>query len=56
MGFQLAAAMTAFGAIGWWLDGRLGTGPWLLVVGLLLGATGGMIAIIRTSLKKDTDA
>lgn len=51
MGFQLAAAMVAFGALGWWLDGQLGTAPWLMVVGLLMGATGGMVNIIRISLR-----
>jgi F0F1-type ATP synthase assembly protein I len=49
MGFQLAAAMVVFGGIGYWLDGRLRTTPWLMVVGLLLGATGGMISLIRSS-------
>lgn len=56
MGFQLAAAMTAFGALGWWLDTRFGTTPWLLAAGAILGATGGMIAVIRTAVaagKKD---
>jgi F0F1-type ATP synthase assembly protein I len=51
LGFQLAAAMAVFGAIGWWLDERWKTTPWLLVVGVLLGAVGGMISIIRTSIR-----
>lgn len=51
LGFQLAAAMAAFGAIGWWLDSKWGTTPWLLVAGVLLGAVGGMINIIRTSIR-----
>ena len=51
LGFQLAAAMVVFGGIGYWLDGRLNTTPWLLVVGMLLGATGGMISLIRTSIR-----
>ncbi len=51
LGFQLAAAMVAFGFLGRWLDGKFGTDPWLMVVGLLRGATGGMISVIRTSLR-----
>jgi len=52
MGFQIAAAMTVFGGLGWWLDTRFGTTPWLLAVGALVGATGGMISAIRTALKQ----
>ncbi len=51
LGIQLAAAMVAFGGLGWWLDGKWGTGPWLMVSGLLLGAIGGMIKLIRVSLQ-----
>ncbi len=51
MGLQLAASMTAFGALGWWLDDRLGSKPWLLLVGVILGATGGMISVIRTAIR-----
>ncbi len=52
MGFQLAITMCVFGGLGWWLDGRLGTTPWLLVAGCMIGAVGGMISMIRTSLNK----
>ena len=51
LGFQLVAATVAFGALGYWLDGRFGTSPWMLVIGLVLGAAGGMISFIRTALK-----
>lgn len=51
MGGQLALSMVGFGAIGYYADIQCGTHPWLLLAGLLLGATGGMIKLIRTSLK-----
>ncbi len=50
-GLQMVMAMGLFGGIGYLLDGRLHTQPWLLVVGLLLGAAGGMISIIRMGSK-----
>jgi F0F1-type ATP synthase assembly protein I len=51
MGMQLAAAMVLFGGIGWYADGAWGTTPWLMVVGLVAGATGGMINLIRISTR-----
>lgn len=32
---------------GWWLDGRLGTRPWLLVAGAAFGLVAGMISFLR---------
>ena len=51
LGLQMAAAMAAFGGLGYWLDGRWGTTPWLLVVGVVLGGIGGMISVIRASIR-----
>lgn len=47
LGFQFAAVMALFAGAGWWLDGKLGTEPWLLVCGCLLGAVGATIALVR---------
>lgn len=33
---------------GYYLDGRLGTSPWLTVVGLLLGGAAGFVNLFRT--------
>ncbi len=51
IGIQLVVTILGFAALGWWLDGELGTEPWLLLAGLLFGATGGMISFIRTALR-----
>jgi hypothetical protein len=40
----VSVALLAYG--GYWLDGRLGTTPWMLVVGALAGAVGGCIHFI----------
>ena len=46
-GTMIIAPMLGFGAVGYWLDGRLGTKPWLLVAGLVLGMIGGFVNFIR---------
>ena len=49
--FSLFAAVVAGLFVGWLLDRWLGTQPWLLVVGLVLGAAAGFYELIRTSSK-----
>ncbi|MDB4897130.1 MAG: hypothetical protein JWN15_3392 [Firmicutes bacterium] len=36
-GYTLLAAVGVFGWLGWWLDRRFGTNPWLLLGGIFLG-------------------
>jgi ATP synthase protein I len=56
-GLAYAAAFSLFAAvltgllIGWLLDRWLGTRPWLLVVGLVLGAAAGFYELVRTTSK-----
>lgn len=47
MGIQLAVTMGVFGVIGFYADEHFETKPVLLVVGLLFGATGGMVGVFR---------
>ncbi len=49
---QAAAKVTEFTlllvlalALGSWLDGRLGTDPWLFLLGIVAGATAGLIRL-----------
>lgn len=51
IGIQLVVTIVGFGALGWWLDGQFDTNPWLLLAGVIFGATGGMISFIRTALR-----
>jgi len=46
-GLQFALTFLACGALGWWLDGKFGTGPWLMIAGILLGAVGAMYSLVR---------
>ena len=46
--FLAAIAVFLFG--GWWLDGKLGTSPWLTVLGAFLGIAMGFYSFFRTVL------
>jgi ATP synthase protein I len=48
VGLQFAASILVFLFLGRWLDGRLGTTPWLLILGVLLGAGAGFFSMYRT--------
>src|SRR6185503_181400 len=47
LGAQFVASIAVVRALGWWLGGKLGTGPWLLIAGVFVGAVGGFIAMDR---------
>lgn len=47
-GLQLVVTMCLLGWGGWWLDGRLGTYPLLMILGLFAGAGGSFYALIKT--------
>ena len=46
-GLTLAVSVGLFAYGGLWLDRRLNTSPWLLLLGVGLGITGGMLHLIR---------
>jgi F0F1-type ATP synthase assembly protein I len=47
IGWTVAAAIAAGAVGGWWLDGRLGTRPWLTLAGTVLGAAAAFTAMVR---------
>ncbi|HEV8590096.1 MAG TPA: AtpZ/AtpI family protein [Pyrinomonadaceae bacterium] len=49
--FSLFAAVVSGLIIGWLLDRWLGTKPWLLVAGLVLGAAAGFYELVRATSK-----
>ena len=49
--FSLFAAVVGGLIVGWLLDRWLGTNPWLLVTGLVLGAAAGLYEFVKTSSK-----
>jgi F0F1-type ATP synthase assembly protein I len=51
IGFEFAAAVAAFLALGLWIDHRYKTRPWGLVVCVSLGVVGGMYNLICQALQ-----
>lgn len=51
MATELVLAVVAGGAIGWFLDGWLGTRPWLLILFFLLGFAAGLKNVFRAASK-----
>ena len=47
VGLQFAGAILLFLFIGRWLDDRFGTTPWLLILGVMVGAGGGFYSMYR---------
>jgi ATP synthase protein I len=47
VGLELVAATVIGAGLGYALDRWLGTRPWLLVVGVVLGAAAGVFAVYR---------
>jgi ATP synthase protein I len=49
--FSLFAAVVSGLGLGWLLDRWLGTRPWLMVVGIVLGAAAGFYELVRATSK-----
>ena len=47
LGLQFAVSVGVFTGLGVWLDGRVGTLPLFTILGVLIGATGATISLIR---------
>jgi F0F1-type ATP synthase assembly protein I len=47
LGTQFAATLGVFGALGWWLDTKLGSSPWLLIVGIFAGFGLGLYSMTK---------
>jgi F0F1-type ATP synthase assembly protein I len=50
---ELLAGILVWGGLGWLADRWLGTDPWLLAIGIMLGFAGGMVLIGLKSKRTD---
>ena len=50
IGIVLVTPMGVLGFAGYWLDRKLGTGPWLLLAGLIVGMAAGFVSFLRVVL------
>lgn len=48
LGLQYALSIALLGALGWWIDRQLGSNPWCLVAGVVLGCVAGFWMIVRS--------
>lgn len=46
--YELVLSPAILALLGWWLDSRLGTGPWLVVAFGVLGLVGAVIKLVTT--------
>src|SRR5439155_22902186 len=53
LGFTFAVAILAFGALGWVVDGWLGTRPWFALVGAAIGGFGGFLTMLLCEQRDD---
>jgi F0F1-type ATP synthase assembly protein I len=49
VGIEMALSILIFWLAGYWADSELGTGPWLMLAGVIVGVFTGFRALIRTS-------
>jgi ATP synthase protein I len=47
LGLSFAATIGVFAAVGYWIDTQLGSGPWLLLVGVFLGFALGLTSMLK---------
>jgi F0F1-type ATP synthase assembly protein I len=56
VGLQFAATLAVFALLGWWGDGKLGTSPWLLLIGVFAGFGLGFYSLVSKFAKPSSHA
>ena len=51
LGLEFIVAVAVVGGVGWWADKRLGTLPWLTLVGVAIGFAVGLWTVVKAAMK-----
>jgi F0F1-type ATP synthase assembly protein I len=55
-GTEVAGATAGLALLGYWIDGKFGTAPWGIVIGVVVGLAGGMYNLVKDSLRAVREA
>jgi len=50
VGLELAGATAGMALLGYWIDGKFGTSPWGILIGVAIGIVGGLYNLVKESL------
>ena len=50
LGLELAGATAGLALLGYWIDGKFGTSPWGILIGVVIGILGGLYNLVKESL------
>ena len=50
VGLELAGATAGLALVGYWIDGKFGTSPWGILIGVFIGLFGGLYNLVKESL------
>jgi F0F1-type ATP synthase assembly protein I len=56
VGLELAGATAGLALVGYWVDGRFGTRPWGMIIGVVIGLVGGLYNLVKESLEAAREA
>jgi F0F1-type ATP synthase assembly protein I len=52
VGIELGLTVVVLAIGGWWVDKKLGTTPWLTLVGCFVGIVGGLVRLVKKATRK----
>jgi len=56
VGLELAGATAGLALVGYWVDGKFGTSPWGILIGVVIGIVGGLYNLVKESLAAAREA